>query len=45
MFIENKNTKLNAEEAGDKMIREEEDSGWLIFIYAKRLKDRIKTGS
>lgn len=44
-FIENKNTKLNAEAAEDKMIREEEDSGWIIFIYVKRLKGRIKTGS
>lgn len=38
-------TKLNAEEAEDKMISEEEDSAWIIFIYVKRLKGRIKTGS
>lgn len=27
------------------MISKEEDSGWIIFIYVKRLKGRIKTGS
>ena len=37
--------KLNAEEAEDKIIREEEDSGWIIFIYLQRLKGGIKTGS
>lgn len=44
-LTEHKNTKLNAEAAEDKMITEEKDSGWIVFIYVKRLKGRIKTGS
>lgn len=40
-FIKNENAKLNTEEAEEKMISEEADSGWIIYV--KRLKGRIKT--
>lgn len=39
-----KTKTLNTEEDEEKMIREENDFGWIIFVYVKRLKGRIKTG-
>lgn len=45
MLFKHKNTKLNTEEDEEKIIREDEDSGWIIFVDVETLEGRIKTGS